>query len=529
MFSIKFAKRLMQHPDIVEHRRYKDSNDNLTGKKYLKQRAGSSYTVSSSDESDEEEEDADQICYSVLCVFSYVAAGQDQNQKKNPVVITPQIQDIHAQQKQQHQQQQQQQQHHTATSTTAGGSTTTTLSCSRTTTHLPSQQQNSNRQQTITIRHTQPMQKPSITTSTVQPQSRLVHTNARTHTTATTTISSTNARGAIQQQQQQQHPPPSSHQYQPQQQHHHHQQPQHQTTTTTSHKQLQKSTSEKISSQPKAHPPLGARKSSSVSQTGPLPQLPPRIPSQHSTESLVATSPTPSTGSTGRTSRGPPPGPPPAIPPRTGAIARSGSVQHSTMPTNQMSGGGGVRPFVRQISTNSTPPQYTPQPPPAFVIPKRHTTMQRASSMATPNPTIINTAALFTTCMTAGTASSAANTSAAPSTTSTTPSPSSIPSPYNNLQKRPSYGSVSLGSSLSTSPGSNGGGSGGGSSSTSPQGGGKDSWKDSGKDGGKDLSHKDASHAAGSNSASGGGGGGGRSGDEPHSREACRSMCLPWL
>lgn len=38
----------------------------------------------------------DQICYSVLCVFSYVAAGQDH--KKNPVVITEQIQELHSQQ-----------------------------------------------------------------------------------------------------------------------------------------------------------------------------------------------------------------------------------------------------------------------------------------------------------------------------------------------------------------------------------------------------------------------------------------------
>uniref|UniRef100_A0A1I8P2U7 MAP kinase-activating death domain protein n=1 Tax=Stomoxys calcitrans TaxID=35570 RepID=A0A1I8P2U7_STOCA len=354
---------------------------------------------------------ADQICYSVLCVFSYVAAGQDQNQKKNPVVITPQIQDIHAQQKQQQQQQHQQ---HATGAVVQGAAPGLTPKTS----HLPSQQQNSNRQQTITIRHTQPMQKPSITTSVVQPQSRLVHTNAKTHTTPTTTISASSNKAPLQQQQ-----PP----------------------------QYKATTSEKSPGQTKSHPPLAARKSSGASQPGPLPQLPPRLASQTSTES-VATSPTPSTGSTGRSSRGPPPGPPPAIPPRTGAIARSGSVQqHSTMP--------GPRPFVRQISTNSTPPQYTPQPPPAFVIPKRHTTMQRASSMATPNPTIINTAALFTTCITAGTASAA--TSAAPSTT---PSPSSLPSPA-NLQKRPSYGSVSLGSSLSTSPSSNNG-----SSSTSPQG-----------------------------------------------------------
>lgn len=60
MFSIRFAKRLMQHPDIMEHRRYKDSNDNLTDtKKYLKQKGGSSFTVSSSDEEDSGDNDDD--------------------------------------------------------------------------------------------------------------------------------------------------------------------------------------------------------------------------------------------------------------------------------------------------------------------------------------------------------------------------------------------------------------------------------------------------------------------------------------
>ena len=131
---------------------------------------------------------ADQICYSVLCVFSYVAAGQDQNQKKNPVVITPQIQDIHAQQKQQHAQQQQHHQQQQSQQQAAS-----TASCHTKSPHLPSQQQNSNKHQTITIRHTQPMQKPTITTSTVQPQSKLVHTNAKTHTTATVFTTTTTA------------------------------------------------------------------------------------------------------------------------------------------------------------------------------------------------------------------------------------------------------------------------------------------------------------------------------------------------
>ncbi|XP_044572736.1 MAP kinase-activating death domain protein isoform X5 [Drosophila ananassae] len=211
---------------------------------------------------------SDQICYSVLCVFSYVAAGQDQ--KKNPVVITPQIQDIHAQQKQKHQQQQQKQQPHPSPQSHPGPSAAST----------PPPVQAKPKAQggtggNISIRHTVPMQKPTITMSTVQPQARMpLQTVA---------------------------PPPVA---------------------------------------AAAPPPPGK-----------LPQLPPRVPSQPSTESLASIS-------------SPPPklrtGPPPAIPPRTGAIARSGSVPAAS------------RAFVRQASANSTPPQYTPQPPPPFVIPKRH-------------------------------------------------------------------------------------------------------------------------------------------------------------
>nr|XP_043065753.1 MAP kinase-activating death domain protein-like [Drosophila bipectinata] len=210
---------------------------------------------------------SDQICYSVLCVFSYVAAGQDQ--KKNPVVITPQIQDIHAQQKQKHQQQQQKQQPHPSPQSHPGPSAVSTPPPVQA---KPKPQAGSGGN--ISIRHTVPMQKPTITMSTVQPQARMpLQTVA---------------------------PPPVA----------------------------------------AAPPPPGK-----------LPQLPPRVPSQPSTESLASIS-------------SPPPklrtGPPPAIPPRTGAIARSGSVPAAT------------RAFVRQASANSTPPQYTPQPPPPFVIPKRH-------------------------------------------------------------------------------------------------------------------------------------------------------------
>lgn len=31
------------------------------------------------------------------------------------------------------------------------------------------------------------------------------------------------------------------------------------------------------------------------------------------------------------------------------------------------------------------------------------------------------------------------------------------------------------------------------------------------------------------NVANAGGGGGGKTGDEPYSREVCRTMCIPWL
>ncbi|XP_041630761.1 MAP kinase-activating death domain protein isoform X7 [Drosophila kikkawai] len=250
---------------------------------------------------------SDQICYSVLCVFSYVAAGQDQ--KKNPVVITPQIQDIHAQQKQKHQQQQQQQQKEQQRDQQKEP---------RETPHPTQQQQQpapvpspapaparmSGKGQagSISIRHTVPMQKPTITMSTVQPQARMpVHVT----------------------------PAPAS------------------PTPVTAPAPAATSTSVSVS----------------VPASGKLPQLPPRVPSQPSTESLASiSSPPPKVRS------GPPPGPPPAIPPRTGAIARSGSVP-------------AARSFVRQASANSTPPQYTPQPPPPFVIPKRHSGLARASTL----------------------------------------------------------------------------------------------------------------------------------------------------
>nr|NP_001303564.1 Rab3 GDP-GTP exchange factor, isoform I [Drosophila melanogaster]ALI51150.1 Rab3 GDP-GTP exchange factor, isoform I [Drosophila melanogaster] len=248
---------------------------------------------------------SDQICYSVLCVFSYVAAGQDQ--KKNPVVITPQIQDIHAQQKQKHQQQQQhqqpQQQQQPHQTTTQQNQPTAVASAVPTTT-APAGQVNPNRMTaksqagSISIRHTVPMQKPTITMSTVQPQARMPAQVATASVPVTVPVPPTPA-------------PPTS-------------------------------------------------------NPAKLPQLPPRVPSQPSTESLASiSSPPPKL----RTPMSAPPGPPPAIPPRTGAISRSGSVP-------------AARSFVRQASANSTPPQYTPQPPPPFVIPKRHSGLARASTLS---------------------------------------------------------------------------------------------------------------------------------------------------
>ncbi|XP_039496659.1 MAP kinase-activating death domain protein isoform X6 [Drosophila santomea] len=252
---------------------------------------------------------SDQICYSVLCVFSYVAAGQDQ--KKNPVVITPQIQDIHAQQKQKHQQQQQQPQpHQTHQPTTQQHQTAaTTVASAVPTTTAPAGQANPNRMSgksqagSISIRHTVPMQKPTITMSTVQPQARMPVQVATASVPVTVPVPPTPA-------------PPTS-------------------------------------------------------NPGKLPQLPPRVPSQPSTESLASiSSPPPKL----RTPLSAPPGPPPAIPPRTGAISRSGSVP-------------AARSFVRQASANSTPPQYTPQPPPPFVIPKRHSGLTRASTLSSSTST----------------------------------------------------------------------------------------------------------------------------------------------
>lgn len=89
---------------------------------------------------------------------------------------------------------------------------------------------------------------------------------------------------------------------------------------------------------------------------GKLPQVPPRVQSQ---------------GSINR-------GPPPAIPPRPQAVLqRAGTVQIQSKPPMTRT------TLTRQQSATSVPPQYTPQPPPKFVIPQRQnsrTSLQRQQS-----------------------------------------------------------------------------------------------------------------------------------------------------
>lgn len=92
-----------------------------------------------------------------------------------------------------------------------------------------------------------------------------------------------------------------------------------------------------------------------------LPQLPPRVQTQASVPSR---------------------GPPPAIPPRNNLPMRSSSIQvTSAGPINRPA-------LTRQTSANMTPPQFTPQPPPKFVIPQRQssrTSIGRSGSISGPS------------------------------------------------------------------------------------------------------------------------------------------------
>lgn len=228
---------------------------------------------------------ADQICYSVLCVFSYMAAGQEQ---KKAAQLSPKPQQKNQPKLQtQPQPPQQKKQEHLPSQNTTSPTIT-----------KPQQQPTQPKPQSVTIKQTI---QPQITTSAVQPPSQ--------HPTpVTASISTTQTR-----------PIPS-------------------TSMTT-----------KVTDQIKSK----------------LPQLPPRVQSQSSV-----------------TSRGPPP----AIPPRSNVPPpphRSESVQitsKSVEPTGKA--------LMRQTSVNSIPPQFTPQPPPKFVIPQRQnsrTSLGRHNSISGPS------------------------------------------------------------------------------------------------------------------------------------------------
>ncbi|XP_059619149.1 MAP kinase-activating death domain protein isoform X5 [Phlebotomus argentipes] len=238
---------------------------------------------------------ADQICYSVLCVFSYVAAGQDQ--KKNPALLAnlqqQQVMVPQQQPKQPVPQQKPQAQPQKVQKSP----------------EKPQQPQaQTPKAQQITIKPLTPPQKPTVTTTAVQPPAE------------TTSPKFSSPPPAVA-------PPPKP------------KSPPQRPPSLPSRILSQSSTQ---SEPPSSKPPSK------------LPQIPPRVQSQ---------------GSVGMR------GPPPAIPPRTGQppppLMRAGTVQQSSTAAS--------RPLMRQASATSIPPQCTPQPPPPFVIPQRHTS--RAGSI----------------------------------------------------------------------------------------------------------------------------------------------------
>ncbi|XP_055681928.1 MAP kinase-activating death domain protein isoform X2 [Lutzomyia longipalpis] len=259
---------------------------------------------------------ADQICYSVLCVFSYVAAGQDQ--KKNPALLanlTQQQQTVvmPQQQKQQVSQQNKQPVSQQKPQTQPPKAQSAKEVQKAPPIKSPQPQAQNTKGQQIAIKPLAPPQKPILTTTAVQPQ-----------------VESTSPKYSS--------PPPSISPPKPK-----------------SPPQRPPSLPSRILSQSsiQSEPP-------SNKTTPKVPQIPPRVQSQ---------------GSVGMR------GPPPAIPPRTNQapppLVRAGTVQQSST--------GASRPLMRQASATSIPPQCTPQPPPPFVIPQRHSSranlMGRQTSM----------------------------------------------------------------------------------------------------------------------------------------------------
>lgn len=114
-------------------------------------------------------------------------------------------------------------------------------------------------------------------------------------------------------------------------------------------------------------PSLPSRTTASEPPKGKLPQLPPRVQSQSSTEKAPASR-----------------GPPPAIPPRNNMAApmRASSIQVTSASALN-------RPaLTRQTSANSIPPQCTPQSAVKFVIPQRQssrTSLSRSGSISGPS------------------------------------------------------------------------------------------------------------------------------------------------
>lgn len=218
----------------------------------------------------------------MLCVFSYIAAGQEQKKNFNPQKALSQAQQqpksplpVQSQQQRPTSSQQQNRQ---------------SVAAANTTTTKPSQI----KPQTINI---QPQQ-PTVTLAMVQPQSKTGQNSTPS--------------------------PPASN--------------------------VQSASFQKA-------PSLPSRPSISEQIKPNLPQLPPRVQSQGSV--------------IGR-------GPPPEIPPRNNVPApiRSSSIHVTGSPLNRPA-------LTRQPSANSIPPQFTPQPPPKFVIPQRQNS--RSGSISGPS------------------------------------------------------------------------------------------------------------------------------------------------
>ncbi|KAJ6639366.1 MAP kinase-activating death domain protein [Pseudolycoriella hygida] len=127
---------------------------------------------------------ADQICYSVLCVFSYMAAGQEQK-KVAQLSPKPQLKNQPKLQTQPQPPQQQKQQHLPSQNTT---SPTITKPQQK---QPQSSQQTSQAKQTVTIKQTIQPQKPLVTTSAVQPPAQHPPVVSSTPTTQTRPIPST--------------------------------------------------------------------------------------------------------------------------------------------------------------------------------------------------------------------------------------------------------------------------------------------------------------------------------------------------